>query len=178
MTCPSRTASPRSTNNFSRTPSTWLLTITSSFGSSVPTDSTERCNSCLATLPVSIAIGVGAAAASACSASRVFMPEQAGRRVSTNRMKRTDERFMKLFLIDDAVQKNRNECLHNLFAIVRLGFLKTENLLPQYKTREHAEEAASNQLRIHSTKHPRIHALLNVICNRIPCRQAGYKHVG
>src|SRR5262249_39601614 len=173
---PSRTASPRSTNSFSRTPSTWLPIVTSSFGSSVPTASTERCNSCLTTLTVSIAMGVGAAAASARSASRAFGLEQAGTRMS-NKMGRRCERCMKLFLIDNAVQKNGNECLDDLVTTIGLRFLEAENFLPQYETGEHTEEAAGNQVRIHSTKYSRIHSLLNVVGDGISRGQAGDKHV-
>ena len=83
ITCPVRTPSPRSTNNFSTVPSTKLLTVTSSLGSSVPTASTDRCSSRHPTLAVSTTRAGGGLAASACPVFFGLVPEHDGTNART-----------------------------------------------------------------------------------------------
>src|SRR5207249_12205967 len=72
--------------------------------------------------------------------------------------------------------KNRHERTDYFFSIVRLSFFEAENLLPQNKAGEHAEEPTGGQLRIHLVESALVDALLNVTCNRITGRHAGHGH--
>src|SRR5262249_27847357 len=92
----------------------------------------------------------GGLAACGCLAASEPVVEQAGRNVRRQNNSSINifmSAFLELFL-RDSLQENRYEGMDDFFTIVRVCFLKAENLLPQNKTGEHAEKPASCQLRI------------------------------